>query len=135
MPQLSGELQSVRWDEGFDGPALGAQFLGTNRNDSIGEWTTRSHIVAFDRPRLFGWAVSDPENPVATWTFSLEPTDRGTRLTYTARLGPGRSGLTMLMRRSPDRAQEILQRRLNQFRASLQATVDGIRDRAEGLSR
>lgn len=134
MPRLSTELQSVEWAEGFAGPGPGAQFLGTNRNASIGEWTTRSHIVTFDPPRSFGWAVGDPEKPAATWTFVLDPTDGGTRLSYTAEVGPGRSGLTMLMQRSPERAGEILQGRLDQFRASLQATVDGIRERAENLS-
>lgn len=129
LPQWSRELQSVRWADGFDGPALGAKFMGRNRNPAVGEWTTVSEVVAFDRPRAFGWAVGDPGSPVATWMFELTPIAGGTRLGYVARIGPARSGLTMLIEREPHRAQEIVGNRLAQFRASMQATLEGIRER------
>jgi len=45
MPRFSTELLSTAWGEGFAGPELGAQFLGTNRHPAIGEWTTRSEII------------------------------------------------------------------------------------------
>ncbi len=65
MPRFSAELQSAEWADGFDQADLGAEFLGTNRHPAIGEWTTRSRIVAFDPPRLFSWAVGDPQTPAA----------------------------------------------------------------------
>lgn len=131
LPRFSTELQHAQWAEGFDAPALGAQFLGTNRHPAIGEWTTTSHIVEFEPPRVFGWAVGDPEMCAATWQFATDPIPQGTRLHYTARLGPGRSGVTMLIEREPDRADEIVARRLAQWEAGMQATVAGIRELAE----
>jgi len=132
MPRFSTELLSTAWAEGFGGPALGAQFLGTNRHPVIGEWTTRSEIVEFDPPRRFAWAVGDPGNPAAVWRFSVSPTAEGTQLRYAARIGPGTSGVTMLIDREPARAGEIVRRRLAQFEAGMRATVAGIRELSEG---
>ena len=129
LPRFSTELQHAQWAEGFDTPALGAQFLGTNRHPAIGEWTTTSHIVEFEPPRLFGWAVGDPEMCAATWQFATDPIPQGTRLHYTARLGPGRSGVTMLIEREPHRADEIVARRLAQWEACLLYTSPSPRDR------
>ncbi|MGI9126242.1 MAG: SRPBCC family protein [Mycobacterium sp.] len=131
MPRFSTELQSVGWAPGFDGPRMGALFHGANRHPSVGEWTTRSEIVDFDPPRRFGWAVGGAENPVATWIFDLSPIAEGTRLAYTARVGPGRSGLTMLIEREPQRTEEIVERRMAQWRSGMQATLAGIRELAE----
>ncbi|MFM9035212.1 MAG: SRPBCC family protein [Mycobacterium sp.] len=131
MPAVSEELLAVQWAEGFDGPRLGAQFLGHNRHPAVGEWTTRSQIVAFDPPRVFGWAVGDPENPSATWTFELNPTGHGTRLDYIARIGPGPSGVTALIARSPDQAERIVAARLGQFRSAMIRTLAAVRERAE----
>ena len=131
LPRFSTELQHAQWAEGFDAPALGAQFLVTNRHPAIGEWTTTSHIVEFEPLHVFGWAVGDPENRAATWQFTVDPIPTGTRLRYTARLGPGRSGVTMLIGREPDRADEIVARRLAQWESGMRATVAGIRELAE----
>lgn len=127
MPRFSTELQSVEWAEGFSGAEPGAQFLGTNRNEAIGEWTVRCHVVEFEPHRIFGWAVHDIESPAATWRFALIPTDVGTRLSYTAQIGPGRSGVTYLISRDPDRAEEIIANRLEVFRVGMTATLEGIR--------
>lgn len=134
MPRFSTELQSAQWAEGFDGPRLGAQFLGANRHPAVGEWTTRSEVIAFDPGRRFGWAVGDPENPSATWIFDLTAVAAGTRLGYTARLGTGPSGVTMLIAREPGRAEQIVAGRMAQWRAGMQATLAGIRELAEAGS-
>ena len=130
MPRFSTELQSTAWADGFGAAELGAQFLGTNRHPAIGEWTTRSQVIDFEPLRLFGWAVGNPENPAAVWRFELTPMPAGTRLTYTARIGPGPSGVSMLIGREPERAEEIIARRLTQFRAGMQATLTGIAELA-----
>ncbi len=131
MPRLSSELQSVEWVDGFTEPALGARFQGVNRHPAIGEWTTRSQIVVFDPPRRFGWAVGDPDLPAARWTFALSPAPTGTALEYTASIGPGPSGVTMLIERQPRAADRIIQSRLEQFSAAMRATLDGIRELVE----
>lgn len=132
MPRFSQELLSVEWAEGFSCAGLGAQFLGRNRNPAVGEWTTRSQIVDFEPQRVFGWAVGKVENAAASWRFDLAPIPEGTRLRYTARVGPGPSGVTMLIDRDPDRADEIVADRLERFRSDMAATLAGIRDLAAG---
>lgn len=134
MPRFSEELQSIEWAEGFSQADMGAQFLGTNRNEDIGEWTVRCHIIEFEPPRRFGWAVHDIDNPAATWRFELEPIPGGTRLSYTAQIGPGRSGVTWLISRDPDRAEEIVADRLEVFRVGMTATLEGIRELVTGAA-
>lgn len=132
MPKFSSELQGVEWADGFSAAHRGAQFLGHNRHPQVGEWTTRSEIVEFEPGQLFAWAVGDPANPSATWRFELSPIPGGSRLSYTGRIGPGPSGVTMLIERDPDHAAEIVANRLEQFRSGMTATLEGIRELAEG---
>jgi hypothetical protein len=87
-------------------------------------------VVDFEPLRLFGWAVGNPENPAAVWHFALKPITEGTRLSYTALIGPGSSGVTMLIDREPERADEIIARRLAQFRTGMQTTLAGIAELA-----
>lgn len=131
MPRFSAELQSVEWTDGFDEPVLGARFRGANRHPAVGEWTTTSSVIDLDPQRSFGWAVGDPESPAATWRFEIEPTPGGSRLRYEARLGPGRSGVTMLIERNPEHAEQIIESRLNEFRRAMSATLAGIKDLAQ----
>ncbi|WP_328356260.1 SRPBCC family protein [Mycobacterium sp. NBC_00419] len=131
MPPLSTELQSVRWADSFDAPCLGAQFLGTNRHEAVGVWTTRSHITVFEPPRTFEWTVGDPEGPAAIWRFDLSPATNGTRLRYSSRLGTGKSGVTMMIEREPQRAAEIVDTRMEQFRQSMTVVVAGVKALAE----
>ncbi len=130
MPTLSTELQSVEWLCG-DGPGLGAKFVGRNRHSAMGEWTTQSEVIEWDAPRAFAWAVGGRERPAAIWRFTLTPTDYGTTLTYRVQLGPGTSGVTLLVGREPDRAQMIVAARLRQFDEAMTATVHGIKTLAE----
>ena len=130
LPRYSGELQAVAWIDA-DGPRLGARFSGTNVHPLMGEWTTRCEVIEFDPPRVFAWAVGDRENPAATWRFDVTPTGIATMLRYTARIGPGRSGVSMLIERQPDQRDAIVADRLRQFETGMTATVDGIRALAE----
>lgn len=134
MPPVSNELQAVEWADGADGPAVGAAFLGHNRHPSIGEWTTRSQIIACDRPHEFAWAVGEPSDPAATWRFRLapDPSDHQvTTLTYTAQLGPGRSGLSLAIEAMPEKEQTIVFVRLREFETALTTTLAEIKRRAE----
>lgn len=131
MPELSTELQRVEWAPGFDRPRLGAQFFGTNRHAGVGTWTTRSHVTECDPPRTFQWTVGDVNSPAAVWRFDLVPATVGTRLRYSARLGPGKSGVTMMIEREPHRAEQIVASRLGQFDAAMRAVVAGIKRMAE----
>src|SRR4051812_27464411 len=108
MPSMSAELQSVEWLDGVCGPALGARFVGRNKHDALGEWETTSYIVEYEAPRVFAWAVEDPEHPTAIWRFTLHPQDGRTRLTQWMQMGPARSGLSLAIDRMPEKEQKIV---------------------------
>ena len=110
MPGTSPELQAVEWLDGRGGPGLGARFRGHNRHEALGEWSTVSQIVEYEPPRVFAWAVGDPE-----WV----------------QLGPGRSGLSVAIERMPDREQKIVFVRLREFEANMGATLAAIKRLAE----
>ncbi len=77
MPELSDELQSVEWLRAA-GPGVGAKFRGYSKHDALGEWSTVSHVVEYEPGRVFAWAVADPDQPTATWKFTLRPQHGGT---------------------------------------------------------
>ena len=133
MPAVSAELQSVRWTDDGAGPALGARFIGRSKHDAFGEWQTTSHIVEFDPPRVFAWAVQDPERPSATWRFTVRPEGSGTRLSQWMQLGPGRSGLSVAIDRMPDKEQKIVFVRLRELENAMTANLEAIKQRAEAV--
>ena len=133
MPQFSDELQSAQWTDGGV-PRLGAQVTGTNTHPAMGTWTTQSSVVECDAPRTFAWAVGDPAAPAATWRFELSDTADGTLLRYTVEIGPGRSGVTIMIEREPQRRSELVAHRLGVFRQGMLATVAGIKALAEATA-
>ena len=132
LAELSTELQSVRWlDDGGKVPAVGRRFEGTNFHPAMGEWTIASQVIACEEPRLFSWAVHDPEDPAAVWGFELTPTDGGTRLRQFAQLGPGYSGLSPAIERLPDKEERIVDRRLQEFLTGIERNLTALREKAE----
>jgi len=129
--RFSSEFVRGEWLDG-GGPALGARFVGHNRHPAAGEWQTTSTIVDFEAGRRFGWAVGDPEHPSATWRFELEPAGAGSRLRQWMRLGPGPSGLSVVIEQMPDKEERIVERRVAEHRRNMEATVKGIKALAEG---
>jgi uncharacterized protein YndB with AHSA1/START domain len=128
--RFSEEFQGGSWlDDG--GPAVGARFKGRNRHEAAGEWETTSVVVECVPERAFAWAVGDPERPSATWGFELSREGEGTRLRQHATLGPGPSGLSAVIERMPDREERIIERRLDEHRANMQRTLEGIKALAE----
>ena len=130
--RFQDEFRGADWLDST-GPAPGAAFTGRNERGGH-EWETTSWVVAWQPEREFGWAVSDRDNPGATWTFRLEPRDGGTVLSYHRRLGPGPSGITSIIGRDPDREEEIIALRDETHRHHMQAVVDGIRELAEAVA-
>jgi uncharacterized protein YndB with AHSA1/START domain len=131
MPTLSNELQSVEWAEGFDGPRIGARFVGHNEHDAFGKWSTTSQIVAFDPSCEFAWAVGESDNPSATWRFRLTPKDGGTTLSYWMQMGPGRSGLSVAIDSMPDKEEKIVFVRMREFETAIRKTLAAIKGLAE----
>lgn len=126
--QFQDEFQSAHWVNG--GPFLGAEFRGLNAQGER-QWETSSWITAFEEGRVFGWAVEDVDNPGATWTYTLTPTDAGTTCNFHRRLGPGPSGMTSIIAKYPDREEEFIEKRDAVHRANMTAVLEGIRDLAQ----
>lgn len=133
LPRFSDELQSVQWIDG-DTARVGARFAGTNAHPLMGTWTTQSQIVECDPPRVLAWAVGDPGKPAATWRFELIADGAETDVRYTACIGPGRSGVSMLVAREPHRREDIVANRLSQFERGMTATLAGFKALAESVA-
>jgi uncharacterized protein YndB with AHSA1/START domain len=134
MPELSTELQSVRWLDGVTGAALGHRFLGRNAHPALGSWETTSTIVEYDEPRRFAWAVGDPGHPWSVWRFTLRPQGTGTALEQWTQLGPARSGLSLAIDAMPDKEQKIVFVRLREFETGFKTNLAAIRERAEAAA-
>ncbi|CAJ1503386.1 SRPBCC family protein [[Mycobacterium] kokjensenii] len=130
VAESSQELQRVEWADG-DGPRLGARFTGYNRNAALGEWSTVSEVVEFEPLKVFGWAVTDPDNPTASWRLSQAPEGAGTRLTQWMQLGPAPSGLSLAITAMPDKEQKIVFVRLRELEAGMTATLAHLKRLAE----
>ncbi|MEU5538780.1 SRPBCC family protein [Streptomyces sp. NPDC020362] len=131
MPAMSEELQSVEWLDGADGPCVGARFAGHSRHEAFGEWSTTSHVIECEPELVLAWAVEDPSTPAAIWRFRLRPRDGGTELSEWMQLGPGRSGLSVAIDRTPEKEQKIVFVRLREFERGIASTLEQIKKRAE----
>ncbi|MGI9615251.1 MAG: nitroreductase family protein, partial [Acidimicrobiales bacterium] len=123
----SAEFTGARWAEGSDGPALGAQFIGSNTHEAIGDWEVPCFVDRYEPDRSFGWVTSDPDNPGAQWRFELQQIAGATRLRYRVIIGPGPSGTTAAIERMPDKEARIIARRVGELRNNMQAVVDAIK--------
>ena len=97
-----------------------------------GSWETTCTITWFEPLRDYGYIVNDLDSPPARWRFRLEPSPAGTQLTMWAEMGPGRSGVSWFIYKHPDREEEIIARRLEEWRVNMEATLSGIKSLAEG---
>ena len=126
--RFQGEFVEAEWLD--DGPALGARFVGRSERGDW-KWETTSWVVAYEPLQAFGWAVSDKDNPGATWTFFLESQDDATTLRFHRILGPGPSGVASAIERHPDREEQIIADRDAEQRQNMQAVLDGVKELAE----
>jgi uncharacterized protein YndB with AHSA1/START domain len=131
MAELSDELQRVEWEDGATGPGVGARFTGYNKHEAFGEWQTSSIVVECEAPKVFTWAVGDPDHPGAVWRFTLEPSGEGTILRQWVQMGPARSGLSVAIDRMPDREQKIVFVRLREYETGMTANLAEIKSRVE----
>jgi uncharacterized protein YndB with AHSA1/START domain len=130
--RFSEEFQGAQWLDDATEPKVGARFVGRNRHPAVGEWETTSHVVACEPERVFEWAVTDPEQPSASWRFELAPEGSGTRLKQWMRMGPAPSGLSVAIDRMPDKEERIVARRQEEHRANMTTTIEGIKALVEG---
>lgn len=128
---FSSEFNRAEWLDGAQAPALGARFRGHNAHAAIGEWTTDSEVSTLREGECFEWSVLGEDQPGAVWSFTLEPTENGTRLTQQMQIGPGRNGLSPAIDRWPDKEERIIAKRLAEHQENMTRTLAGIKYLAE----
>ena len=80
MGEWSPETIRAEWNEGSDGPAVGAKFTGHNRNGDK-EWTTEAEVVELVPDERFFFDCNFNGFVFAKWGYSIEATDSGCRVT------------------------------------------------------
>lgn len=130
--RFSSEFQGADWLD--DGPALGARFTGRNQHAAVGGWQTTCTVTTCTPNEAFEWAVGDPASPSARWRFTLESGADGVVLRQWMQIGPAPSGLTPAIEAMPEKEERIIDRRLREHQANMQATVDGVKALAEGAT-
>jgi hypothetical protein len=140
--RTAGELDTVEWEPGHDGVALGARFRGHNRSDDLGQWTTACEVVDLEPGRRWVWAVfgmwdePDPTpatpaagpDPMAWWGFEVDPARSGCIVRQFARMGPGPSGISAAVAQHPDLEGRIVERRLAVWRDAMTANLGLLSD-------
>lgn len=76
MPEWSPELRRL-FVIGSKEPRVGMKLVGVNRR-GYAVWPTTSKVVRFEPGRAVAWKTRESG---ATWTYELEPTATGTRIT------------------------------------------------------
>lgn len=130
---FSEEFRRAEWI--IDGPALGSTFRGYNFHPVVGEYSSVSTITDFEPEGVFEWTVGDVDFKAARWRFDLAPVGDGSRLRFSAEMGPAPSGLTPAIEAMPDREEDIVARRLEEWTANMRRTVEGIKELAESGAR
>lgn len=125
------ECVEAKWIDGADGPVVGARFLGHQVRKG-NTWQTISVVTESEPGVSFAWAVEDPANPAATWRYQLASDESGgTVLRYQAVLGPGPSGLTARIAKTPELEEELIAVRLQELERHMTTTLEAIKHAAE----
>lgn len=127
-PARTGEWSPVcrggEWKDGGSGK-VGDRFTGHNVEGER-EWTTISEVLVAEPPREFAWIVGPERGGVARWSYIIEPTDHGSRLTETWYVSPeGRDWLR------ENRGEEAMQKRREAARTGIPETLAAIKRVAE----
>ena len=91
MPEFSPELRRL-YVVGSKEPRVGMKLVGINRRGLVA-WPTTSKVVRFEPGRAVAWKTRESG---ATWTYELEPTGSGTRVTGRRDLPKFTVGTTLL---------------------------------------
>ncbi|MBN4925457.1 SRPBCC family protein [Hoyosella rhizosphaerae] len=78
------ETESCHWLDGATGPASGARFRGNNQRGPI-KWSSKCEVKAAKPGREFTFLVRIFGQPGALWSYVIEPTETGCRVTESTR--------------------------------------------------
>jgi len=81
--EWSHETQGGEWLDAAHGPAVGARFRGRNENGRM-KWSRQCEVLSLDDNRSISWRTVPTKlryRDSTIWTYELEPTDRGCRIT------------------------------------------------------
>ena len=79
MGEWSPETTSCHWVNG-DCAVIGARFKGSNRH-RLARWTTSCTVTAAEPGRRFAFDVSWGPWAISQWSYTIEPTGDGCRVT------------------------------------------------------
>lgn len=82
MGEWSPETTSCTWTGGATGPAIGARFKGVNANGKR-SWSTACKVIECVPGEVFTFHVSAVGLAVADWSYRIEATAAGSRVTET----------------------------------------------------
>jgi hypothetical protein len=82
MGQFSPENTGGEWTKGATGASVGAKFKGTNVSGKA-SWSTTATIVTCRAPTSFAFEVTVGPAKVARWTYDIEATAGGSKVTET----------------------------------------------------
>ena len=82
MGEWSPECHTCEWKDDAKGPAVGARFIGHNRNGEK-EWSTEAEITECVPNEKFAFDGVFGDLRFATWAYLIEPTADGCRVTET----------------------------------------------------
>jgi len=125
MPDWSPQVQSTRLRKGYDRVEVGTQFTNLNALDEL-SWSTHGEVVRLAPQRELAFRIA--ENWVI-WSFTLEPTATGTRLTERRDAPEGISDLAAQWTDEYVGGQENFTKIM---RAGVRQTLEAIKAAAEG---
>lgn len=80
MGEWSPETHKAEWNEGSDGPAIGARYTGHNRHGDK-TWSIEAEIVELVENERFFFDCNSRGFVFSKWGYSIEPIDGGCRVT------------------------------------------------------
>ena len=80
MGEWSPETYRAEWNEGVDGPSVGARYTGHNRNGDK-EWSIEAEIVELVPDERFFFDCNSRGFVFSKWGYSIEPSSSGCRVT------------------------------------------------------
>lgn len=123
--EWSPECYYAAWLDGWNGPAVGARFEARNRFPDGLMTEVVCLVTVADPLRAFEWQVAGDSTsvPFAIWRYELEARGAKTLIRQSFTHGPGDSGMRAGVLADPQRAEEKLQRRLDQLNRNMRITI------------